>query len=42
MLGHVRSNYIITQLVKYGDENLRVERLHVLLPHSKLNVSYCI
>ena len=41
MLGHVRFNYIITQLVNYGDENLRVERLHVLLPHSKLNVSYC-
>ena len=22
---HVRSNYIITQLVNYGDKNLRVE-----------------
>ena len=41
MLGHVMSNYIITQLVNYGDKNLRVERLHMQLPHSKLNVSHC-
>ena len=43
---HVRtcgSNYIITQLqpVNYGDENVQVEYLHVLLLISKLNVSHC-
>ena len=38
--GNVRSNYIIiTQPVYYGDDNLQVEWLHVLLLHSKLNVS---
>ena len=37
----MRSNYIITQLVNYDDENLQVEWFHVMLLHSKLNASHC-
>ena len=41
MLGYVRSNYIVTQSVKYGDENVQVELLRHVLLLIKLNVSHC-
>ena len=40
MLGYLRSNYIVTQSVNYGDEYLEVERFQVLLL-IKLNISHC-